>query len=107
MAGGEAKAGFKLPSSSLDEIFKVVQGYASVGKLASLSDITKNTGIHATIISKNVGFLLSLGLLAGGKNKAPPALGKNLVLAIMHCGTACKTDTVSGVIGVLKGPLIS
>lgn len=69
MASADAKSGFKLPSSSLDEIFKVIQGYASFGKLASLSDISKNTGMHSTAISKNVGFLLSLGILEGGKNK--------------------------------------
>lgn len=47
---------FKLPGSSLDEVFKVVQGYASVGKMASLSDISKNTGMHVTVISKMLGF---------------------------------------------------
>lgn len=75
---------FKLPGSSLDEVFKVVQGYASVGKLASLSDISKSTGMHVTAISKNVGFLLSVGLLEGGQNKAPTEVGKRLGLALMH-----------------------
>jgi len=75
---------FKLPGSSLDEVFKVVQGYASFGKMASLGDISKNTGMHDTAISKNVGFLLSLGILQGGKNKAPTEVGKKLGLALMH-----------------------
>ena len=76
--------GFKLPGSSLDEVFKVIQGYAAVGKLASLTDISKNTGMHRTAISKNVGFLLSLGILEGGKNKAPTEIGSKLGLALMH-----------------------
>lgn len=83
-SAGNKENGFKLPGSSLDEVFKIVQGYATVGKLASLSDISKNTGMHVTAISKNVGFLLSLGILEGGKNKAPTATGSKLGLALMH-----------------------
>lgn len=75
---------FKLPGSSLDEVFKVVQGYASVGKKASLADISKNTGMHTTGISKNVGFLLSLGLLEGGRDKGTTNAGTKLGLALMH-----------------------
>ncbi len=75
---------FKLPASSLDEIFKVIQGYATVGKKASLSDISKSTGMHTTGISKNVGFLLSLGLLEGGRDKATTDVGAKLGLALMH-----------------------
>lgn len=75
---------FKLPGSSLDEVFKALQGYASTGKSASLSDISKSTGMHTTVISKNVGFLLCLGLIEGGKNKAATQLGTKLGLALMH-----------------------
>lgn len=75
---------FKLPASSLDEVFKALQGYASVGKPASLADISKNTGMHTTAISKNVGFLLCLGLIDGGKNKAATQIGTKLGLALMH-----------------------
>ncbi|WP_152599757.1 hypothetical protein [Hoeflea sp. BAL378] len=75
---------FKLPGSSLDEVFKVVQGYTSFGKLASLSDISKSTGMHETAISKNVGFLLSIGVLQGGRDKSATEVGKKLGLALMH-----------------------
>lgn len=75
---------FKLPSSSLDEVFKVVQGYANVGKKASLGDISKNTGMHNTAVSKNVGFLLSIGILEGGRDKATTEIGTKLGLALMH-----------------------
>lgn len=75
---------FKLPGSSLDEVFKVVQGYTSFGKLASLSDISKSTGMHETAISKNVGFLLSIGVLQGGRDKSVTEVGKKLGLALMH-----------------------
>ena len=75
---------FKLPGSSLDEVFKVVQGYANFDKPASLSDIAKATGMHETSISRNVGFLLSLGLLQGGRSKAPTEIGQKLGLGLMH-----------------------
>lgn len=75
---------FKLPGSSLDEVFKVVQGYANLGKKASLADISKNTGMHTTGVSKNVGFLLSLGILEGGRDKATTDIGSKLGLALMH-----------------------
>lgn len=75
---------FKLPGSSLDEVFKVVQGYASFGKTASLADIAKNTGMHESSISRNVGFLLSIGILQGGRDKSVTELGKKLGLALLH-----------------------
>jgi len=85
MASTDTKeSSFKLPGSSLDEVFKALQGYASVGKSASLSDISKNTGMHTTIISKNVGFLICLGLIEGGKNKASTQIGAKLGFALMH-----------------------
>lgn len=85
MADADTKhGGFKLSGSSLDEVFKVVQGYASFGKSASLSDISKNTGMHTTSVSRCVGFLVSLGILEGGRNKAPTEIGTKLGLALMH-----------------------
>ncbi len=75
---------FKLPGSSLEEVFKVVQGYTTFGKTASLADIAKTTGMHETSISKNVGFLLSLGVLQGGRDKSITEVGKKLGLALMH-----------------------
>jgi hypothetical protein len=75
---------FKLPGSSIDEVFKVVQGYTTFGRAASLSDISKSTGMHETSISKNVGFLLSLGVLQGGRDKTVTEVGRKLGLALMH-----------------------
>lgn len=75
---------FKLPGSSLDEVFKVVQGYASFGRTASLADIAKNTGMHESSISRNVGFLLSIGILQGGRDKCVTEVGRKLGLALLH-----------------------
>jgi len=75
---------FKLPASSLEEVFKIVQGYASIGKAASLADVAKSTGMNNSSISRNVGFLLSLGLIEGGQKKQPTELGSQLGFALMH-----------------------
>jgi hypothetical protein len=75
---------FKLPGSSLEEVFKVVQGYASFGKTASLANIASNTGMHESSISRNVGFLLSIGILQGGRDKSLTEVGKKLGLALLH-----------------------
>lgn len=75
---------FKLPGSSLDEVFKVVQGYANFAKPVALADVSKATGMHNTVISKNAGFLLAIGLIEGGAKKSATDVGKRLGLALMH-----------------------
>ena len=86
MANADLKSDdtFKLPRSSLDEVFKVVQGYSTIDDPASLSDVSKKTGMHHTSISGNVGFLLSLGIIEGGRFKAPTDVGSQLGRALMH-----------------------
>lgn len=75
---------FKLPGSSLEEIFKIIQGYANIGKQASLADVSKNTGLHETSVSRNVGFLISIGILQGRRDKSVTEIGRKLGLALMH-----------------------
>ena len=88
---------FKLPRSSLDEVFKIVQGYSTIEGPASLGDIAKKTGIHRTSISGNVGFLLHLGVIEGGKSKVPTEVGRQLGFALMHN----VQDEVVGILGDL------
>ncbi|MGV2976747.1 hypothetical protein AB1P65_14945 [Roseibium alexandrii] len=75
---------FNLPGSSYTEVSKIIQGYASLGKPASLADISKAIGMDRTIISRNVKFLVSIGLLEAGQNKAPTSLGSLLGNALIH-----------------------
>lgn len=76
---------FKLPGSSYQEVSRIIQGYASLGKASSLSDVSKTVGgMDPTSISRNTGFLVSLGILEPGKNKAPTSLGVQLGNALMH-----------------------
>ena len=80
MANADSKTDntFKLPGSSLDEVFKVVEGYSDIGKSASLADVSKRTGMHPSSISRNVRFLRSLGVLEGSQSKCPTEIGQKL-----------------------------
>ena len=75
---------FKLPSSSFSEIGKIIQAYAQINKPASLDDISKRTGINTTTVSGNNGFLISIGVVEGGKSKSATAIGKKLGDALGH-----------------------
>lgn len=75
---------FKLPSSSYEQLAKIIQGYASLNKPASLDDVSKRVGINPTVISGNNAFLVSVGVLEGGRNKASTLLGKRLGDALSH-----------------------
>lgn len=76
---------FKLPGSSFQEVSKIIQGYAILGKPVSLAEVSKTIGgMDPTNISRNTGFLVSVGILEAGKNKAPTSLGVSLGNALMH-----------------------
>ena len=75
---------FNLPGSSYAEVSKIIQGYASLGKAASLADVSKAIGMDRTVISRNVKFLVSIGILEAGQNKAPTSLGSLLGNALTH-----------------------
>lgn len=79
-----AEAEFKLPSSSFQEVSKIIQAYAQINRAASLEDVSKRIGMNSTTVSGNNGFLLSLGIIEGGKSKAATAIGKKLGDALGH-----------------------
>jgi hypothetical protein len=66
---------FNLPGSSLEENKKIIKGYSHAGENVSLDDLSKITGLHSTVISRNNKFLADLGLIAGGRSKKATELG--------------------------------
>ena len=56
---------FKLPSSSYEELLKLIQAYANAkeGAALTLDQITQATGVPRTSVSKNNGFLVQTGLI--------------------------------------------
>ena len=77
-------ADFKLPGSSYDEVVKIIQAYALINRPASLDDVSKRIGMNPTMVSSNNGFLLSIGVIGGGKSKSVTPLGKQLGDALSH-----------------------
>ena len=71
---------FKLPCSSYEELIKLFQAYANTkeGTALSLDEITQATGVPRTIVSKNNGFMVQVGLITEGNKKAATETGRAL-----------------------------
>ena len=73
-----------LPSSSYDEMVKIIKGYGHVNGAASLNDIAKLVGMNRTRVSANNKFLAESGLISGGNKKSATDLGVKLGRALDH-----------------------
>jgi len=72
---------FKLPISSYEELIKLFQAYANTkdGVAVALDEISQATGIPRTIVSKNNGFLVQIGVITSeGNKKAVTEAGRAL-----------------------------
>jgi len=75
---------FKLPKSSYDELCKVIKAYALAKADASIDEIANLSGVGESRVSKNSGFLISVGLITEGKAKGATSLGRRLANALEH-----------------------
>ena len=76
-----------LPGNGYDVIAKILQAYVLSGggeKALSLDAVASRGGIHPTQVSRNTGFLVSIGLLTGGKSKALTPEGARLAIALRN-----------------------
>lgn len=93
-----------LPSSSYDEMVKIIKGYSHAKGSASLDDIAKLVGMNRTAVSGNNKFLVESGLIAGGNKKSPTDLGAKLGRALDHNQAAdvkaCWKEMIRGNEGV-------
>ena len=71
---------FKLPVSSYEELLKLFQAYAHAkeGVALTLDQVSQATGISRTIVSKNNGFMVQVGLITEGNKKASTEIGHAL-----------------------------
>jgi hypothetical protein len=74
----------KLPGSSYDEVKKIIVAYTNVGKPAPLDEIARNAGMDKTIVSRNNGFLTSIGVISKGQQKEITSLGAELGRALEY-----------------------
>jgi len=79
-----AEEKFKLPGSSYEEVVKIIKGYGNLSKPASLDEVSKLTALHKTIVSRNAGFLIEIGVLDTGAKKAITEPGRTLARALEH-----------------------
>ncbi len=75
---------FKFPTSSYEELTKIIKGYGALDKPVNLDEVRKVTGIGTTVISGNAGFLIELNILEPGAKKAITASGRSLSHALEH-----------------------
>ena len=74
-----------LPGSGYDVISKILHAYALCGNsLVSLDEVASKAGMAKTLVSKNNGFLSSMGLISGGKSKILTDQGRTLAIALGH-----------------------
>lgn len=73
---------FKLPGSSFETVCKVIMSYTQVGNKTGLSEIAKIMGTDPTTVSRNISFLVAVGLLEGGRDKQITPLGSRLGRAL-------------------------
>ncbi len=74
----------KLPRSSYEELVKIIKAYSRQTKPASLSEITKITGLNETKISANVSFLSNSSVIEGAQSKKATDLGSELGRSLEH-----------------------
>ncbi len=93
-----------LPSSSYDEMVKIIKGYSHVKGPASLDDIAKLVGMNRTAVSANNKFLAESALITVGNKKSPTDLGGKLGRALDHNQAAdvraCWKEMISGNEGI-------
>ncbi len=80
---------YKLPVSSYEELKKIIKAYGNgkVGAAVSLDDLVRSSGMGKTVLSKNNGFLIQLGLITKGNKKAPTEKCQKLAHAyLMNLG---------------------
>jgi hypothetical protein len=75
---------FKLPQSSYEELAKVIKAYGHFTEPISLDEVSKFIGLNVSVISRNAGFLLAVGILEPGAKKIPTTNGKKLAHALEH-----------------------
>lgn len=75
---------FRLPQCSYQELTKIIKAYGQLSKPASLDEASQLLGMDTTVISRNVGFLVAVGILEAGSKKIATEIGRSLSQALEH-----------------------
>src|SRR3972149_11556028 len=75
---------FRLPSSSYEELVKIVKAYGNLTKEAVPAEVSQLAVVHPTVVSHNNAFLVTIGVITGGKKKMVTEKGRALARALDH-----------------------
>ena len=75
---------FKLPVSTYEAITRIVRAYGKLNQPSTPEQVSKLAGQRADGVSKNNGFLVSIGVIEGGKKKKITDKGLALSRALEH-----------------------
>ncbi len=77
-----ADEAFKLPGSSYAELVKIIRAYGHAPDEATPKDVADRAAVDPTVVSRNNGFLVSVGIVEGGNKKKLTSRGRALAKAL-------------------------
>ncbi len=94
-----AASGFRIPSSSAEELRKIVCGYTHLGENVELPALARLLSLNKTVLSPNNPFLVEAGIITAGKKKSVTAVGQRLGRAWEHEQTEEARDVLRQIVG--------
>jgi hypothetical protein len=73
---------FKLPGSSYSQLVKIIRAYGHASDNVAPKAVADRAAVDQTEVSRNNGFLVSVGILEGGKTKSLTSKGRSLAHAL-------------------------
>ena len=77
-----AEEGFRLPGSSYEDLANIIVAYGTRDEASNPGDVSKLDIVHQSSVSRNNAFLISIGVLAGDREKFVTEQGRSLALAL-------------------------
>lgn len=77
-----AEEGFRLPGSSYEDLANIIVAYGTRDEASNPGDVSKLDIVHQSSVSRNNAFLISIGILAGEREKFVTEKGRALALAL-------------------------
>lgn len=77
-----AEEGFRLPGSSYEDLANIIVAYGTRDEASNPGDVSKLDIVHQSSVSRNNAFLISIGILAGDREKFVTEQGRALALAL-------------------------
>jgi hypothetical protein len=77
-----SEEGFRLPGSPYEDLANIIVAYGTRDEASNPGDVSKLDIVHQSSASRNNAFLISIGILAGQREKYVTERGRSLALAL-------------------------